>query len=63
MKLMIVGIIFGILETWYFGWNRYPSCEAERICDAIVGVLIIVGYIQYVVRHELEKCPGREKIR
>ena len=41
--LFLTGVIFGLCETAYFGWNLHPQSEAERICDYIAICLIIAS--------------------
>ena len=43
MKFIILSQIFWLIETWYFGWNFYPSCHAERHGDQIVIALFYLG--------------------
>jgi hypothetical protein len=44
MKYIICGLIFGFIETAYFGWNLYPHSHAESICDIIAMSLVAIGY-------------------
>ena len=50
MKLILFGVVFCFLETWYYGWNWHPSCGAERICDHIAVVLVTIGAVHIVWR-------------
>lgn len=43
--LIVAGIAFWIAETWYFGWNETPSCEAEKIADHIAAAMFVIGYV------------------
>lgn len=43
--LMIVGFLFGVIETIYFGGNWYPQSKAEKICDAISALISDCGYL------------------
>ena len=45
--LIMVGFVFNFIETGYFGWNYYPSCPAEMICDYIAGMFIIGGVVLF----------------
>ena len=47
MKLIIAGLLFWITETGYFGWNWSPSCDAERVCDAIALCIVVLGLYRY----------------
>jgi hypothetical protein len=41
--LFFIGIVFGIGETWYFGWNAHPQSAAEQICDLIAIAFIVAS--------------------
>ncbi len=43
--LIILGFLFGIIETIYFGCNWLPQSHAEKICDAISGLISYCGYL------------------
>lgn len=43
--LFTIGIMIQYLETWYFGWNRFPGSIAEYIWDVIAGAMWILGLI------------------
>lgn len=32
-------MIFGLFETWYFGWNKLPESLPEAFCDGIVWMM------------------------
>lgn len=49
--LVVIGIIFWIAETWYFGWNREPQSAQEGIADFIVGIMIFWGVIGDVLQN------------
>lgn len=42
LKIIVVAIIIGIIETWYFGWNHLPASFPEAIWDGVV--LMLLGY-------------------
>ncbi len=44
-RFIYAGLIFGLAETWYFGWNEKPESMAEIVCDAISASSIIFGNI------------------
>lgn len=41
--LIIIGNVFGFLETQYFGWNWTPQTKAEYVCDGVAMCLTIFG--------------------
>lgn len=41
---ILVGYVFNILETWYFGWNMKPQSVAEKFCDNVAVGIILVGF-------------------
>ena len=41
--LIILAILFQLAHTAYFGWNFYPSCPAERHCDSLATIMMIIG--------------------
>lgn len=43
--IMIVAIIFGFIETWYFGWNFISKSEPESVCNCIALWIFIIGLI------------------
>lgn len=44
--IVLIGILFGLIETAYFGWNFFPQSNAEIICDRI-AILITVQGLRY----------------
>lgn len=46
--LMIGGLLFGIIETIYFGWNYYPQSTAEKVCDFISLVISDCGNLLFL---------------
>jgi len=46
--LIIFGLLFCYLETWYFGWNWNPSSNAEVTCDAIATICVLTGSFMLV---------------
>jgi hypothetical protein len=54
MSLVIMTLIFGIVETWYFGWNAQPETITERICDAIVIITVVYGLLSDFIKKRLE---------
>lgn len=51
MKWILVGLVFGFVETWYFGWHPYPSCIEEWVCDIIAAILVTVGIIKHWLKN------------
>jgi hypothetical protein len=41
--IFLIGFIFWIGETWYFGWNMHAINEAEKTCDSIVSLIFAIG--------------------
>jgi hypothetical protein len=41
--LMILGFVFGLAETLYFGGNWMPSCKEELFCDIIASQICGAG--------------------
>jgi len=53
-RVLGVGLLFWLVETWYFGWNRLPESDAERVCDAVCVLLLAtaaVWKVQGLVDH------------
>jgi len=48
MKLILLGILFGVAETAYFGFNRHAQSHNEQICDAISATMIIIGFLRTI---------------
>lgn len=42
---LIFWILFWLTESWYFGWNREPSCLTEHICDGIATAMITINML------------------
>ncbi|WP_370601129.1 hypothetical protein [Pseudomonas nitroreducens] len=39
VRIFLLGLFFGLIETAYFGWNMTPQSDAEMICDGIaIGI-------------------------
>lgn len=41
--LWSLAIIFSLIETAHFGWNKFPQSDAEFICDGIAVILIALA--------------------
>lgn len=41
--LMLLGLVFAIIETSYFGSNYWPESTAEWICDILSLVVSMTG--------------------
>lgn len=46
--IMIGGLLFGIIETLYFGCNYYPQSPAEKVCDFISVVISDCGNLLFL---------------
>lgn len=42
---LLGGLIFNLIETWFFGWNLKPSCPSEALCDYIAEIMIVSGFL------------------
>ena len=54
-KWFFVAFLFGIGETWYFGWNFFPGSFAEVGCDMFVLTLVIIGFVQTMIEEHEKK--------
>lgn len=43
--LLCISVVYGFIETWFFGWNLYPKTIAEGICDTIALLLCLIGIL------------------
>lgn len=43
--LIIIGIIFCVSETAFYGWNIFPMSVGEKICDGISILLYLSGLL------------------
>lgn len=63
-KLIIIAILFWLLETWFFGWNKKPSCFAESVCDwlviMMVTVFVIINIIEAAVHEAIKRIKESE---
>lgn len=41
-----IGLLFGLAETAYFGWNFWPQSPAEMICDGIALAICAIAYLR-----------------
>lgn len=46
--MMILGLLFWFLETWYFGWNDTPINEYELWLDRTFLWIITLGFLFYL---------------
>ena len=42
--IFFVAVVFGLVETSYFGWNFFPSTDAELVCDGIFLLLLTQAF-------------------
>lgn len=45
ITVFLLGALFGLLETNYFGWNLTPQSEAELVCDGITTLIIALAFL------------------
>jgi hypothetical protein len=57
LRVLICGQLFGLLETWYFGWNFLPQSPAEIICDGMALMITIYG-LSFCFRNNTEVRHG-----
>lgn len=43
--IFVMGFVFGIIETGYFGWNFTPQSDAEMICDGIAVLIMALSLV------------------
>jgi hypothetical protein len=43
--IMFLGIVAGLIETVYFGYNFTPHSYQELYCDITSGIIVISGII------------------
>lgn len=41
--ILIIGLLFGLAETWYFGWNWLPTNNLEFLCDLCTVFIASIG--------------------
>ena len=46
--LLLIGLLFNLIETWYFGWNMTPGTVHEVWCDMASGLLIYIGIFELI---------------
>lgn len=59
--MIIIGLVFWLAESIWFGWHQYPSCEAEVYCDHLAGFLILVGCFRMIVKFEVKEQINKLK--
>ena len=47
--LVLIGLLFNIIETAYFGFNKTAMSRPEEVCDVISKLLIEPGLILLVI--------------
>lgn len=45
-RIMFIAFAFNMIETAYFGWNFWPSSDAELVCDGISLLIAALGLIR-----------------
>lgn len=48
-NMVLLFIILGVIETWYFGWNEKPINETEALLDKICSFGISIGLGIYLI--------------
>lgn len=43
IALILIGIIFAHVETFYFGNNLHPESWAEVVCDSVALIIEWIG--------------------
>ena len=49
--ILVAGILFGVGETAYFGWNRTARSAAEKACDFLALLACGAGAVVILLRH------------
>lgn len=44
-NLVLLSLMFGVMETAYFGWNLTPQSDAEMICDGITLLIFALAFV------------------
>jgi hypothetical protein len=42
--IIIMGIIYNLTETAYFGWHLFPNSADEVLADGISTIIIAMGF-------------------
>jgi hypothetical protein len=45
LPILSIALVYGVCETWHFGWNWAPKSDAEVICDGIAIVINGAGVL------------------
>lgn len=53
-RIFWIGMLFGLLETWYFGCHWTPQSPAEVICDGITGLIIGMSILAMIAEGKSE---------
>jgi hypothetical protein len=56
-RIYLIGFLFWLLETGYFGWNALPQSPAEVICDGIAALIVVVGLVTRSAEGKSERTP------
>lgn len=49
--IFFIGVAFGLLETWYFGWNWLPINYTAFACDALAMFLMSCGFLMAAISY------------
>ena len=45
LAIILLAILYGFVETTYFGGNFFPKSDAEMICDGIGLILFSLAFL------------------
>lgn len=48
-RLVIIAFLFWLAETAFFGWNKTPQSSAERVCDYLALIILVIGWVIQVL--------------
>lgn len=57
--LIIIGVIYGCLQSGVYGNRGVPHSTPEAICDLITVLIVLTGYVMCALSHVFDK--GDEK--
>jgi len=43
-RIWIIAVLFGTIETAYFGWNWIPQSDAEVVADMVSLALLALAW-------------------
>lgn len=51
-----IGVAIFIISNQYFGWNKTAQSGAERVCDLIWQLFVILGWFGMMTRSLIEEA-------